>query len=188
MVVAHPPRFGAKAAAVDDSAARKVRGVVDVKTIPQGVAVYANGFWAAKKARDALKIAWDESGSGDARHAISCSPTIAASRSSRARRRRTAAMSPSALDKATRKLQAEYVFPYLAHAPMEPLDCAIELNEGACEAWFGAQLQTVDHKTIATVMGLPEEKVEHQHACSPAAASAGARNRPAISRPKRRPR
>ena len=42
-------------------AARKVRGVVDVKTIPQGVAVYANGFWAAKKGRDALRINWDES-------------------------------------------------------------------------------------------------------------------------------
>src|SRR5260221_6178460 len=57
-------------------------------------------------------------------------------------------------------LQAEYIFPYLAHAPMEPLDCAIEARNGACQAWFGSQLQTVDHKTIAKGMGLPEEKVK----------------------------
>src|SRR6185436_7578953 len=54
---------------------------------------------------------------------------------------------------------AEYVFPYLAHAPMEPLDCAIELNGGACQAWFGSQLQTVDQMAIAKTMELPQDKV-----------------------------
>jgi len=42
---------------------------------------------------------------------------------------------------------------------MEPLDCAVALEDGACEAWFGSQLQTVDHKAIAAVMGLAEENV-----------------------------
>ena len=41
--------------------ARKVEGVVDVKTLPSGVAVYANGTWPALKARDLLKITWDDS-------------------------------------------------------------------------------------------------------------------------------
>jgi isoquinoline 1-oxidoreductase subunit beta len=158
VVIAHPPHFGAKAAKVDDRAARKVRGVTDVKVTPHGVAVYADGFWAAKKARDALRVEWNDSGAemrstdqliADYRQEVQKPGKKAAERGN----------VEEALGKATRILQAEYIFPYLAHAPMEPLDCAIEAKNGACEAWFGSQLQTVDHKTIAKVMGLPEEKV-----------------------------
>jgi isoquinoline 1-oxidoreductase beta subunit len=158
VVIAHPPRFGAKAAKVDDSAARKVRGVTDVKITPHGVAVYADGFWAAKKARDALKIEWDDSGT----EMRSTDQLIADYRKQAQQPGKKAAERgdvETALGKATRMLQAEYIFPFLAHAPMEPLDCAIEAKNGACEAWFGSQLQTVDHKTIASVMGLPEDSV-----------------------------
>src|SRR5206468_1130802 len=132
---AHPPRFGARAAAVDDGAARQVRGVVDVRRIPQGVAVYANGFWAAKKGRDALKISWDESGT-EARG----SDQLLADFRKQARQPGNKAGGRGdvtrALGKGGKTLDAEYVFPYLAHAPMEPLDCAIEMKQGACEAWF----------------------------------------------------
>src|SRR5918996_6259928 len=62
VVVARPPRFGARVANVDAAGARAVRGVVDVRQIPTGVAVYAEGFWPALKARDRLRITWDESG------------------------------------------------------------------------------------------------------------------------------
>ena len=158
VLVAHPPRFGAKAISVDDSQARAVRGVVDIKTIPQGVAVYAKGFWPASKARAALKITWDESGTETRStdqllaqyRAHAEQPQVAASSRGNAQ---------TAMEKAVRRYDAEYVFPYLAHAPMEPLDCAIELSDGACQAWFGSQLQTVDHMTIAKVMELPAEKV-----------------------------
>src|SRR5881628_3705924 len=62
VVVARPPRFGARVASFDAADARAVRGVVDVRQIPTGVAVYADGFWPAVKARDKLRITWDESG------------------------------------------------------------------------------------------------------------------------------
>ena len=62
VLVAHPPRFGGKVSSFDAAAAKQVRGFVDAKTIPQGVAVYANSFWAAKKVRDAIKVQWDEAG------------------------------------------------------------------------------------------------------------------------------
>jgi isoquinoline 1-oxidoreductase beta subunit len=158
VLVAHPQRFGAKAISVDDTQARAVRGVVDIKTIPQGVAVYAKGFWPASKARTALKITWDESGTE-----MRSTEQLLAQYRARAEQPQVAAMSrgntQTAMEKAVRRYEAEYVFPYLAHAPMEPLDCAIELSDGACQAWFGSQLQTVDHMTIAKVMELPAEKV-----------------------------
>ncbi len=121
VVIAHPPRFGAKAATVDESAARKVRGVTDVKITPHGVAVYADGFWAAKKARDALKIEWDDSGA----EVRSTDQLIAEYRKQSLQPGKKAAERgdpEGALGRATRMLQVEYVFPYLAHAPMEPLE------------------------------------------------------------------
>ena len=60
-VVAHPPRFGATVKSFDAAKAKAVRGVVDVVQIPSGVAVLANGFWAAKQGRDALTVQWDDS-------------------------------------------------------------------------------------------------------------------------------
>jgi isoquinoline 1-oxidoreductase subunit beta len=158
VLVAHPARFGAKVRAVEESAARNVRGVVDVKVIPHGVAVYAAGYWAAKQGRDALRIDWDETGT----EARGSEALLAEFRAQRRQPEITATDRGSAersLAKAAKRLEAEYVFPYLAHAPLEPLDCAIELRDGACQAWFGSQLQTVDHAVIAKVMEVPQEQV-----------------------------
>jgi len=127
VLVAHPTRFGAKALQVDDAAARQVKGVQDVRIIPQGVAVYADGFWAAKKGRDALQVRWDEAGT----ESRGTEQLLAQFRAA------TAAPDVVAIDRGQarqvlaqpggRVIEAEYVFPYLAHAPMEPLDCALEL-------------------------------------------------------------
>src|SRR3546814_1407396 len=59
-VIPRPPVFGATLVSFDDSAARAVKGVVEVVQVPQGVAVLAKGFWAAKQGRDALQVEWDE--------------------------------------------------------------------------------------------------------------------------------
>src|SRR3954462_9000754 len=159
VLVAHPPRFGGKVASFDASAAKQVRGFVDAKTIPQGVAVYATGFWAAKKAREALKVQWDETGterrSTDEliavyRAAANAPDVTATNRGNTAR----------ALQRGGRGIEAEYVFPYLAHAPLEPMDCAVELKNGAVEAWYGCQFPGIDHKVIADTMGVPLDKVK----------------------------
>lgn len=59
VVVARPPRFGGKVASFDATATRSIPGVVDVKQLPTGIAVYADGMWPALKAREALRITWD---------------------------------------------------------------------------------------------------------------------------------
>ena len=60
VVVARPPRFGGKVASFDAADARSIPGVVDVKQLPTGIAVYAEGMWPALKGRDALRITWDD--------------------------------------------------------------------------------------------------------------------------------
>jgi isoquinoline 1-oxidoreductase beta subunit len=64
------------------------------------------------------------------------------------------------LAKADKVIEAEFVFPYLAHAPMEPLDGVLDWDGTQAVARFGSQLQTGDHQAIAKVLGLPPEKVQ----------------------------
>lgn len=158
-VVAHPPRFGGRVKSVDDKAARAIKGVSDVVVIPNGVAVLASDYWTAKKGRDALKVEWDEAqayrGSSDA---------IVADYRERAKtpglNARNDGNAEAALAKAGTVIEAEYVFPYLAHASMEPLNCVMKLENGECEVWNGEQLHTVDQFSLAKTLGIEADRVK----------------------------
>ncbi|PZU55773.1 MAG: twin-arginine translocation pathway signal protein [Thauera sp.] len=158
-VVAHPPRFGGRVKSVDDKAARAIKGVSDVVVIPNGVAVLASDYWTAKKGRDALKVEWDEAqayrGSSDA---------IVADYRERAKapglNARNDGNAEAALAKAGKVIEAEYVFPYLAHASMEPLNCVMKLENGECEVWNGEQLHTVDQFSLAKTLGIEADRVK----------------------------
>jgi len=158
-LVAHPPTFGGKLRSLDDRAARAVPGVLDVLDVGSGVAVVAEGFWAAKRGRDALRIEWD--GGPDAALA---SETLRAEYRARARQpgkvaRLTGAVEP-ALKAAARTLEADYELPYLAHAAMEPLNCVVVPREVGAEIWAGTQFQTVDQAAAAQVFGTTPDKIE----------------------------
>ena len=156
-----PPLFGATVKSFDATAAKAVPGVVSVVQVPGGVAVVAKGFWAAKQGRDALKVEWDDSKaekrSSDAIMAeyrqLAEQPGMSARkdgdatmrRSRRARRRRS---------------PPRYAFPYLAHAPMEPLDAVVKLTPDSCEIWAGDQFQTVDQGNAARTAGLDPQQVK----------------------------
>ncbi len=162
-VVARPPVFGARVKRFDDEDARHITGVRDVFEIPlargTGVAVVADRFWAAKQARDALKIDWDVSGVQRPDTAqlrtmyrdLARTPgKVAASRGDQKRIDTFAA---------SNRLVAEYEFPYLAHTPMEPLNTTIRYDGDGAEAWAGSQFQTADQAAIAEVLGLKPEQV-----------------------------
>jgi isoquinoline 1-oxidoreductase beta subunit len=158
-VIARPPRFGATVKSVDKTAALQVPGVKDVVEVPAGVAVLGQGFWAARQGRAALKVEWDETkaerrGTAELRAeylALVEKPGLQARRDG----------DPgAALSSAAKTLEAVYEFPYLAHAPMEPLDCVIKLAGDRCEVWAGSQIQTIDQATVAQVLGLAPDKVE----------------------------
>jgi isoquinoline 1-oxidoreductase subunit beta len=162
-VVAHPPVFGGRVKSVDDKAARGLAGVQDVFEIPlvkgTGVAVVADKFWTAKQARDRLKIEWDLS-------AVEPADTgqLFAKYKELARTPGNVAVSrgdEKAIDAvaAANRIVAEYEFPYLAHAPMEPLNTTIRFDGDRAETWAGSQFQTVDQMAIAQVLGLKPEQV-----------------------------
>lgn len=154
-----PPLFGATVKSFDASAAKAVPGVVSVVQVPGGVAVVAKGFWAAKQGRDALKIEWDDSAaekrSSDAIMAeyrkLAEQPGASARKDGDA---------THAIAGAAKKISATYTFPYLAHAPMEPLDAVVKLTADSCEIWAGDQFQTVDQGNAARTAGLDPQQVK----------------------------
>jgi isoquinoline 1-oxidoreductase beta subunit len=159
VVVARAPRFGARVATFDAAEARSVPGVVDVRQIPSGVAVYAEGFWPALMGREKLRVTWDES----AAEKRGSEQLIADYRALARRPGQVAGAhgdAEAALGRAGNVIEAEFVFPYLAHATMEPLDGFLTWDGERARARFGSQLQTGDHQAIARVLGLPVERVE----------------------------
>lgn len=159
-VVEHAPNFGATVASFDDKAARQVKGVSDVKSIGSGVVVLAENSYAAMKGRKALTVTWDNTNAE-----TRSSDAILAECIEAAKSRGVIAASAGAADDAFAKaetiLQSEYVFPYLAHAPMEPLDAVIERRaDGGIEAWSGSQSTTSDHQVLANVCGVEMDQVK----------------------------
>jgi isoquinoline 1-oxidoreductase beta subunit len=153
--------FGARLSAVDDSAARAIKGVKAVLRIPvdrggEGVAVVADGYWPAKQGRDALKLQWNTAAveKADSERLLAQYRELAGQPGPRAF---DAAMTP--LASAPRQLKAEFVFPYLAHAPMEPLNCTVQMSDSRAELWVGTQCPGLDAAAAAGVLGLKPEQV-----------------------------
>jgi len=151
VLIARPPIWGAKVASFDASRAKAIKGVVDVIEVPldrgaSGLAVVADAFWPAKQGRDALDVKWNTDGVDkvDSERQLALYRELAGKQGAVARKADT-----SALAGAPMKINAEYTFPYLAHAPMEPLNCTIEFGkDGGAEVWVGSQFQTVDKATM----------------------------------------
>ena len=153
-----PPLFGATVKSFDISAANAIPGVVKVVQVPGGVAVIAKGFWAAKQGRDALRVEWDDTNAEKRSSAALMDEyrRLADQPAASARKQGDAAQ---AIRNASHKLSASYEFPYLAHAPMEPLDAVVKLTASRCEIWAGDQFQTVDQGNAAKTAGLDPQQV-----------------------------
>jgi len=161
-VVARPPVFGAKLAAVDDRAAKAVKGVKAVLRIAvdrggEGVVVIADGYWPAKMGRDALQLQWDSS----AVQKVDSAQQLA--------QYRALATQPgprkfdadvSGLASAKHQIEAEFHFPYLAHAPMEPLNCTVQLGADAAELWLGSQMPGLDGFAASKLLGVAPGKLK----------------------------
>ncbi len=167
-VVAHPPRFGGTLKNVDASAAEAIPGVVSVVSYEGGggrfggVAVLSKNTWIARQGRDALTIEWDDSQAmGDGSEVLMARfRELARSAGAVATNNGDA---EAALKTADKVIEADYEFPYLAHAAMEPLNCVVHLKDDSCEIWNGEQFQTSDQGNVAALLGLaPDKVVIHQ--------------------------
>ncbi|MCU0685586.1 MAG: xanthine dehydrogenase family protein molybdopterin-binding subunit [Polyangiaceae bacterium] len=158
-LIARPPAFGATVTSFDPSQALQIKGVEKVVRTSKGVAVVAAHFWAAKLGRDALKVEWSAPPEGGVD-----SKKLLADYRARARTAGAVAETKGDVDKALgqakKKIELEYDVPYLAHAPMEPLNCTVKIDGDQCEIWTGTQFQTVDQGAAAKVLGVAPTNVK----------------------------
>lgn len=155
--IAQCPVFGGKVGHIDDTKAKAIKGVQQIVAIDDAVAVVADTTWTALKGLDALDITWDEGpnanvGSAQVWDAL-----------------RTASQGPGVVAKETGDIkgafeggshyEAVYELPFLAHAPMEPLNCTVHYTKDACEVWTGSQVIGRVQSYVAEAVGLPVEKV-----------------------------
>jgi len=158
-MVARSPVFGGKVKSFDASATKAIKGVRNVVQVPTGVAVIADHYWAAKKGRDALKVEWDlgDNQNLDSATMLAEYQALAKTAGNTAAK---AGDTTSALKNTKNVISAEYHLPYLAHSPMEPLNCTVQINEDGCEIWTGTQLQGGDQPAAAKILGLKPEQVK----------------------------
>src|SRR5215217_3431271 len=161
--LAQSPVFGGRVRHVDDTAARAVKGVRQIVSLDDAVAVVADHMGAAKKGLAALMIEWD-----DGPHANLHTGTIMAELEEATSRAGAVAQAIGDVDKATAgaltKVEATYQVPFLAHATMEPVTCTVHVRSDSCEVWLDTQVMARVQAAAAKTAGLPLDKVVvHNH-------------------------
>jgi isoquinoline 1-oxidoreductase beta subunit len=162
VLIVHPPVFGAQLASFDASKAKAIKGVADVLQVKldrgaSGLAVVADGYWPAKMGRDALQLSWNTDGveKVDSEALLARYKKMATEPGIKVRD-----ADLSKIAGAPKKISAVFSFPYLAHAPMEPLNCLIDFDGTRCKLSVGSQFQTIDQATVAATLGLKPQDVQ----------------------------
>lgn len=148
------PTLAGKLASVDDKAARKLPGVVDVLRLDNAVAVVAEHFWAAKKGMDALVIEWDRGVNANLTTQQLEDAIADTARNGKGIVARDDGERPQGT-----LVQSEYQSPMLAHATMEPMNCTVHVTHDQCEVWTGTQVPMRAAQEAARITGLPIEKI-----------------------------
>jgi isoquinoline 1-oxidoreductase beta subunit len=160
-VVARPPVFGGAVAQFDPAPALAVAGVRRVVAVPSGLAVIGDGFWAAQSGRRALipAVKWtipeesrvDTDVQAQQYAEIARTPGVVAA---------TSGDVEAALKGSSHVIEADYSVPYLAHAPMEPLNATVVLRADGAEIWTGTQFPTMERLAASRVLGIPPERIQ----------------------------
>lgn len=155
-VVTRCPVFGGRVASFE---APRTPGLLHVLQISSGVAVVADNTWNAIQARNALKVQWDEGPHANVNSAGIRKQWEALSQQPGAVGRQDGDAA-AALAGAAKKIEAVYEAPYLAHAPMEPLNSVADVRADSCEVWASTQGQSTAHQEAMRITGLRPDQVK----------------------------
>ncbi len=158
--ILHPQIFGAKIKSYDASKALEKNGVIKVKQIPTGIAVIAQYWWQAKEALSVIDIVWDKGHFENISEKDldeSYSKMMAKDGSSM----RKDGDSQKAFKNADKIIEAEYNFPFLAHAPMEPLGFLAHHEKDKATIWSSAQSQSLTQDVAIKVLEVKPENITY---------------------------
>ncbi|MEQ1882122.1 MAG: molybdopterin cofactor-binding domain-containing protein [Burkholderiales bacterium] len=157
--VAMPPMIGGKVASYDDARAKAVPGVKAVVQYSRGVAVVADSYWQAKKAKDLLLIQWDAGPNADNDMAKVWAGLRNASQQPGAVFREAGNVD-SSLSGASKTMEATYQLPFQSHSPMEPMNTTADVRADKAIIITPTQFQQLIPHVVAGATGLKPEQVE----------------------------
>ena len=165
---AKAPTFGAKVASVDLTPARAVAGVKDAFVVEggtalngllPGVAVLADSWWAAHKARMALDIKWADHSTAAQSSAAFAAKAAELAKAPPHRTLRADGDVDGALKGAAKVVSAAYAYPFIAHANLEPQNCTASFKDGKVEIWAPTQNPEPGRALVAKTLNVPPEAV-----------------------------
>lgn len=157
----HPKVFGAKIKSYDDSKAKNMKGVLKIKQLPnEKIAVIANTWWQAKQALEQIDVVWDN-GEFEKISSSDLEKEYEGYLSKDIHTMRKDGDIDTAFKTAHKTVEATYHFPFLAHAPMEPLNCTVHHKGETAYMSVGGQFQGLFRGKCAEILGVKPEKVEY---------------------------
>ena len=151
--VIHPPVFGSGIQSLDDTSAREMKGLKDIFPIETGVAVVADTFWHAMKAKDALKVQWE-----DHENSMIDSDQLFERWAKMGKRKGKTFFESGDVDEifkaGGRLVEGTYDLPYQAHATPEPMNCTADVRKNSCDIWVPTQNQKGAQEIAAQITGL----------------------------------
>ena len=136
-----------------------VHGVDGAPALSEGVAIVADNWWRANRARTKLKVDWDEGATANdgsegfaaqAKTLFAQPPQLSI---------RTDGDVDGALKSAAKVIEADYVYPFLSHATLEPQNCAVEVRQGAVEIWAPTQNPETGRAQVAKALGVDPSSI-----------------------------
>ncbi len=153
------PVIGGKVVSFDATKARAMPGVIDVVQINDGVAVVANTYWRAYKARQALDVKWDEGPVAQLDNAVMMDGIAQAAASEKILNIAKTGDVDGAMKGAAKTLKVEYHSPMLAHATLEPQNFTAHYANGKCLLIGPTQFQQGAVGNVATALGIKPEDI-----------------------------
>ncbi|HYD53482.1 MAG TPA: xanthine dehydrogenase family protein molybdopterin-binding subunit [Gemmatimonadaceae bacterium] len=162
------PVFGARVKSANLDAVRALPGVrkvfvvagtTDLAGLVPGVAIVADGWWQARKAREALRVVWEEHPTGAQSSAGFAAQATALHAKGPQRTPRKDGDVDAAFASAAKVVEARYEYPFLAHATLEPQNCTARFEDGKLEIWAPSQNPHAGRQLCARTMGLQESDI-----------------------------
>lgn len=157
--VIRPPVITGQAGSFDAKAALKQQGVIDIFTIPRGVAVVAQRYWQAKRAAALVEVEWQHGALAGVSSDQLREQLLKMANTPGDSVRDDGDLEEAFKQKGIKTIEAVYEVPYLAHATLEPQNCTALTTADRCELWAPTQGPGLAQEFVALALGIPRDAV-----------------------------
>ncbi|MCK0099966.1 molybdopterin-dependent oxidoreductase [Qipengyuania sp. S6317L1] len=164
--VVRPPVPGTTVVSMNAEQAKTMSGVLQILNMGNFVALVADSYWQAQQAINTIQIEWSRSESpiltmDDQYAAFAAALDEAGETGGDEAAKKGDAQ--GALASAATTIDAEYRVPFLAHAPMEPINCTAYVKDGKCDIWASTQVPLMARSGVAETLGISANDVTVHH-------------------------